>query len=1219
MDIEYTKLAEQKRAELIKSLRAGEVSDPLTLFFVSMGVSIGASFLSRMLVPKAPMQQIGLMKGTVQVQNSQQGVFIPEIYGGAPSVSLVPGTAVSWSNIVHATTGANGKIFKNNGSSPVWGQIWDSGAIDATAVQDGDDAFIRFVPDSGVSTFMAVAVGFSTDTTPASGAGVGGTASFEFGVVAGINQTGTDASNNPILAAVFAAIINGVRTPDLGAWTGVDEFRVEKRSGVYHLYKGFSEVTIPNPPTPSATLYIGYSGWRTNYGIATAYDKIGGNIGLPPSAGSGGCKVPAMTVWAVPPNKHSYITNQPTHGGKGHPSTPVENIFYTIDWRLNFARGPLALIREYGNTDILMHQDPNLPQPSAIYNPGAGPASVYDPANPPDPVPGDNIGILLRDGSLIEDGLGGATGTIQNGASGIAVYDGSTTQDIDPTEEAAVDAANGINSTTAHRGVAGIVHAGLNLQRWQNLPPNVTAVWQHKTLKLLGAIYESLCLRMKDKDGVALLTVDDYDFSSISAVVCRGMLLDGRRFSPAEIIDNEEIQDFYNYFTTEGDGKILAYLNGTEPSINIPESDIGWLDGMAAMGETFQTISRSVGDDTKKPKQVDLKYINPGNDWEPDSASTMRKVTNGNLMESLQVQATGNPDEARDATERRLYRKHVGDPVRFNLSWEYKYLFAGYRITTSTSSGITYIIRLTSITGGMGILDCEGVLLEPAAFSQAAVGAETPIYNPAHPKPAATILAAIDLPAFRPEDEGKFGMSFACCPRSTELQTWNGAALFIKRGGTWIKLDEFPSPAIMGRISQVVPGPLNTDPSTTDNTNTIIIDLYGTKAILESVTEANMIAGLNRAVFGSTIGGFATASRVAGYPNRWELSVLRNGQNNTSDNISSVTVGQSFVLLNQAVRFIQLDISTDLDSTLHLKAVSFGQSLPDAAELEVPWTGQTTRPRPPTDQTGEADSSLDWHFSAKGHPSISERPETYICRVRRFSDDVLMRDIPVSPQIVSQAAMFTGSGNVDIQNNNLYPTGDPSEGFSRSIQTITESGSYIDMVVSIENFSLNATMHFIPAALSPWDNLSGSVAGIIIQSGDLTHDPLLLISGFAGESLVPGGIRVKSPVKLHMAFVGTEVRFYLDWAGPSTRPKAVSAVPPSFPLKLRGHIQTGAKVENIIVGGLGDPQTIYAKRQQIKDNEDHGGTGPLNDITTEWWQVSPIKDGIISPAMRFHY
>jgi hypothetical protein len=184
---EHIKFSEKKKAELIAAIRAGEVNDPVSMA-ISIGISVGISFLSKALAPKAPMQQVGLMKGTVQIQNSQQGIFIPEIYGGPPSVSLVNGTAVTWASKVHATTGANGKIYKDNGSSPIWGQVWDSGAVDATPTSAGDDAFIRFVPDSNASTFMAVAAGFSTDTTPASGLGVGGDTALEFGVICDINQ-----------------------------------------------------------------------------------------------------------------------------------------------------------------------------------------------------------------------------------------------------------------------------------------------------------------------------------------------------------------------------------------------------------------------------------------------------------------------------------------------------------------------------------------------------------------------------------------------------------------------------------------------------------------------------------------------------------------------------------------------------------------------------------------------------------------------------------------------------------------------------------------------------------------------------------------------------------------------------------------------------------------------------------------------------------------------
>src|SRR5205823_5546356 len=135
-----------------------------------------------------------------------------------------------------------------------------------------------------------------------------------------------------------------------------------------------------------------------------------------------------------------------------------------------------------------------------------------------------------------------------------------------------------------------------------------------------------------------LLSSGDFDFTDISSIWCRGMLLDGRRFSPAEIMDNQELHDVYNYFTTEGDGKILAFQNGNEPAVTIPWQDISWTDGGSDNPNDISIISATKLDETKFFRKVDLRYISPGDDWEPGVQSFQRKVTLGNTEEQLQVQ-----------------------------------------------------------------------------------------------------------------------------------------------------------------------------------------------------------------------------------------------------------------------------------------------------------------------------------------------------------------------------------------------------------------------------------------------------------------------------------------------------------------------------------------------------------------------------------------------------
>lgn len=1007
---------QQKREELMRSLRDGKVKDPVSILIsigIAVAVSVGTTLVARALAGKPPIGQTGVMNGTVQLQTSQQGTFIPEIYGAAPTITTTAGEATPWSFVVNGSTSAPGRLVKNAGAD----QTWNCGAAYSTAVTADEDAFIEGEFDDSSSTFNASAIGFSTSTNPSSGQGVGGVPNMEFGVIGGINHAGTDQFNNAILERGFRVIINGIGSTGSGHWyPGGGKFRVEKRGGTYRLYYGYAEIASFTPPTPSATLYLTASCWRTGFGLLNSYVKIN-DIGTAPSAGSGGCKVPASIVWGKNPEKHSYITTQTTRGSSlgGGSSTQTENVYYTIDLRANYARGSgdgLDLLREYANSDIIYHNDPNLVAPTGVHDPTGGTTGVYLPTTPPNPLttPVHNqiTPILRSDGDLIMDSEDVGTGTVQLGASGIGVYPGNMTQDIDPTEEADVDTRFGVGSTTAHRGKAGVVHADLNLQRWQNIPPNFTAVWQHKNLKTLDAIYASMAQRPVDQNGNTLLSGAAYDFSGVSSIWCRGMLIDGRPFSPSEIIDNPEIQDAYNYFSTEGDGQMLLFVNGSEPSITIPESDFGWVGGDSKVGESasgdadlFTPIRVTKLDETQMPRKVSLGFINPGEDWEPDLQSVQRKVTLGNKHETLHVQLTMNPDEGRSAAGRRLYKIHVGEPVNFTLHWKYKWLYPGYRIVVNSSAGITYTIRLTSMPGGIGILDCEGVLLEVSSFNQNMVGSTTTVYNPAHPIPATTLLSAMDIPAYRPEDRDKFGLYVGGAPIATGEQVWGGWALQVRRNNKYIKEEEFAAPAILGRIATVTGTP-STNPNATDNTTVVTVDLYGTEATLESVTEAEMIAGVNRICLGDTIAGYATATRVAGYPNRWNLTVFRFGQFDTFESNSSVTTGRNFALLNSAVKFVELDPITDLNVPLFVKAVSLGQSISDVAELEIVATGNSAKARPPTTLSGTFDPTnggllLDWILGLEASTEGAEHYELELRSAAGVGASTIRGPIPISP------------------------------------------------------------------------------------------------------------------------------------------------------------------------------------------------------------------------------
>lgn len=296
------------------------------------------------------------------------------------------------------------------------------------------------------------------------------------------------------------------------------------------------------------------------------------------------------------------------------------------------------------------------------------------------------------------------------------------------------------------------------------------------------------------------------------------------------------------------------------------------------------------------------------------------------------------------------------------------------------------------------------------------------------------------------------------------------------------------------------------------------------------------------------------------------------------------------------------------------------------------------RPAAPTDLAAVVDSSLNWHFRMTGNPRTAEIPASYIFRVRRFSDGVLMRDLPAQQNSPTSFAVLWpdifGGGHAD--NNNLFPgtagSADDRVTVARSVQEITDSGTAVDFVmdqdITADDFSLNNRVDLIPSALSPWDVFDGSGANYsaflaVIGGGSAKRRLTVNERDPIDGPVEMGTADVLLPMKLRIAFVGSQVRFYVDWVNSASKPFAVGTRTLMFPLKLRGNLSAGNYLKLGRVSGLSDPQTIYSTAQQIQDNEANGGSGALNDITVEGWQVSPLTPpdfkGISTAVTRFTY
>lgn len=1211
----YKELEARKRAELEASLEAEQVADPVSILIataISVAVSAASYAVAYAFAPKAPKQILGKLSGSLQLQNSEQGIFIPEIYGAGPTATIVAGSSPTYQNLTNVTGGAGGALTKTSGAN----NAYNAGASHNAAVASGD-AFLDVTPGSGWAS-----AGFFDTASPT---GSGGNAT---GCVFGV-QWGPDGS--------LWGIVNEAGFT-ISTWVSGDVFRIELKNGRFALYKNSAQLSdFPVAlAIPSYPLYLGVIAYTTGAGVSASKVQLG-SIGDSPNQGRGGIKIPAIIVWSSGIRKHVTTTPAPTQGGKGGGGGggggTVENITYDIDLGMMFGRGPLNLIREYANADILIDQYTATANPSGVYDSTVGADPDYDPALPPDPRLNYLTSEQRLDADIAFDGDGVGTGTIQGGGSQFAVYPGNAAQQPDPTIEADIDARYGAGSTPAYKNHSLIVHTQFSLSRWSGIVPNITAVWEHQTLKTLDDIFGSMCERVNVKAANS-----DYDLSGISTLTSRGILIAGRPFAPAEVMDSPEIKLAYNYFPTEVEGQVVAFIEGDEPELEIDDTEIGWLEGDAELPDVAPEVETVIAPEISFPREVIFKSLDPDNEWEPNTQNAIRQITDGQSVEMLEVQIAQLSDERRATAQRALYQKYVAGSVhKFTLPWTYLYVHPGYRIVINRAEGFTHTLRLTSLSGGVGVLDCEAVALEPSVFTQPANGVFPPGYIPPQPIPAMTVLQLLDTPILRDGDvtsNDGVGRYAAGVPRTGVNQSWRGFTLYVRRRVDWEYVASFNLPATIGTVVSATS--LSTDPTTIDPTGEIVVDLYGTTATLTSVTEADVLAGANMAVAAGMVFNFQTATQMAGFPNRWSLTDLLNGQRDTEEHIDDAFTGARFVLINEAVKFVPM-LQSDVDTELDYRAVSSGQSLGDAATVSDVWDGNTMKPRKVVDVVLTKDASNDWLIQFEGRPRPGEEPESYAVEVwpttARTDESTIKRILPVTvgsshaALLRLKAGVFSGGKTDYVHKNNL--TG----GLGATLESIVRTNTRVDFGIHWSgadgaaapgaSWPTSPTV-WLYAAANPFSGVLGGVLGTPLFGiswvngtnpgtikeqywqgsiqvdgnnaiGGETPAPTLILER---DNIDPGfgTIRVQDtdPVdagrrgpRYSFQVAGSEFRVYRNYQSVIAQPPVMVIPAPiggfDFPLFLVMQTASTYIIRNVIFGAAATLSTIYSKREQVED------------------------------------
>lgn len=296
-------------------------------------------------------------------------------------------------------------------------------------------------------------------------------------------------------------------------------------------------------------------------------------------------------------------------------------------------------------------------------------------------------------------------------------------------------------------------------------------------------------------------------------------------------------------------------------------------------------------------------------------------------------------------------------------------------------------------------------------------------------RPGSTRLVLLDIPQLTADRDGPGFIVGA----SGISPGWNGALLFKKEGSEYIEIAQLGDRAIIGRVSdQLASGPVTVFDGdgrefVFDDTNTLDVTLIDEESVLSSVSDADLLAGVNAAAVGVhgrwEIISFGTVEQLGA--RQYRLSHLLRGLKGTEWAVGLHRAGDVFVVLDSSLRRVS-DEYGDLDVKRSFRAVSIGTTFESANDVSFTNTGVSLKPLSPVFIRGEEDPSenrvIHWWRRSRidglagrdgtADPPLGEASERY--EVDIIEGDDVVRTLGATQQRVnySAAQMTTDFGSV---------------------------------------------------------------------------------------------------------------------------------------------------------------------------------------------------------------
>lgn len=577
-------------------------------------------------------------------------------------------------------------------------------------------------------------------------------------------------------------------------------------------------------------------------------------------------------------------------------------------------------------------------------------------------------------------------------ASSLALYLGTETQLPDPT----IEAAAGLGSTPAYRGVVYAVFRDLQLADFGNRIPLITAEIAGPP-RSAGGVIGALAARAGVAERVCTANLGDPvpGYSVARAVSARAAI--------------EEIAFAFGAEGSQVPGGVVLRRRGQGALGGIELDLIGCAENDAPEDDRL-VVARA--EETALPREVTFTFADPARDYQENTVRSFRQAGRGEGKTAVELPLVLAADVAkaraeqihRDLWAARSTVERVTLPPLLNA------VQAGDRFDMLLPSGWQRLALSRVAVGANGLVEAAAVLEQPETWlphhAEADSGSVPPNLAPAL---VPTIAHLLDLPMLTTQDDDA-GFYVAVGGAAG----WRLASLYRSADG--VDYDVLLSQdlaAVLGTVTSA----LGSGPTAIlDHANTLGVTLANPEHELDTVSFEALLRGANAAVVGNEILQFQTATLVG--PGQYVLSGLLRGRLGTDDAVAGHVPGERFVLLDGLAAIVRVRDGLALVGVPNsYKAVSLYQPFGDAMPFGFTNTARALRPYAVVNLAGTRDGAgtltMTWtrrtripapwadHVDAP----LGETSERYELDIRNAADTATLRTLSVTaPSAVYTAA-----------------------------------------------------------------------------------------------------------------------------------------------------------------------------------------------------------------------